>query len=140
MPLCLWRMVPLGVWGQRYGGSLSFLTLSGHKNAGMKTRLLGWVNHTFEWMVLYWFGIITLEFISNFVMTILASSCRHLWFRPYLVNLLPCLTRITKRQEETVQETLAAAMPKIMVALGHFANDGEIKVNLETFPFSDSDL
>ncbi|XP_029003090.1 huntingtin isoform X3 [Betta splendens] len=53
--------------------------------------------------------------------------------RPYLVNLLPCLTRITKRQEEMVQETLAAAMPKIMVALGHFANDGEIKVLLKAF-------
>uniref|UniRef100_A0A673B0H5 Huntingtin n=1 Tax=Sphaeramia orbicularis TaxID=375764 RepID=A0A673B0H5_9TELE len=53
--------------------------------------------------------------------------------RPYLVNLLPCLTRITKRQEETVQETLAAAMPKIMVALGHFANDSEIKVVLKSF-------
>lgn len=53
--------------------------------------------------------------------------------RPYLVNLLPCLTRITKRQEETVQETLASAMPKIMLALGHFANDGEIKVLLKSF-------
>ncbi|XP_035515689.1 huntingtin isoform X9 [Morone saxatilis] len=53
--------------------------------------------------------------------------------RPYLVNLLPCLARITKRQEETVQETLAAAMPKIMAALGHFANDGEIKVLLKSF-------
>ncbi|XP_072319516.1 huntingtin isoform X16 [Eucyclogobius newberryi] len=53
--------------------------------------------------------------------------------RPYLVNLLPCLTRITKRQEETVQETLAAAMPKIMLALGNFANDSEIKVLLKSF-------
>ncbi|XP_061737337.1 huntingtin isoform X5 [Nerophis ophidion] len=53
--------------------------------------------------------------------------------RPYLVNLLPCLTRITKRQEESVQETLATAMPKIMAALGHFANDGEIKVLLKSF-------
>ncbi|XP_034443327.1 huntingtin isoform X2 [Hippoglossus hippoglossus] len=53
--------------------------------------------------------------------------------RPYLVNLLPCLTRITKRQEESVQETLAAAMPKIMSALGHFANDGEIKLLLKAF-------
>ncbi|KAM4585009.1 huntingtin isoform 1-T1 [Odontesthes bonariensis] len=53
--------------------------------------------------------------------------------RPYLVNLLPCLTRITKRQEETVQETLAAAIPKIMAALGHFANDGEVKVLLKSF-------
>lgn len=44
------------------------------------------------------------------------------------MNLLPCLTRITKRQEETVQETLAAATPKIMAALGNFANDGEVKV------------
>ncbi|XP_028973894.2 huntingtin isoform X2 [Esox lucius] len=53
--------------------------------------------------------------------------------RPYLVNLLPCLTRIIKRQEETVQETLAAAVPKIMSALGHFANDGEVKVLLKSF-------
>uniref|UniRef100_A0A3P9IHC0 Huntingtin n=1 Tax=Oryzias latipes TaxID=8090 RepID=A0A3P9IHC0_ORYLA len=42
--------------------------------------------------------------------------------RPYLVNLLPCLTRITKRQEETVQETLAAATPKIMAARIHFSS------------------
>ncbi|XP_068177228.1 huntingtin isoform X2 [Antennarius striatus] len=53
--------------------------------------------------------------------------------RPYLVNLLPCLARITKRQEETVQETLAAAIPKIMAALGNFANDSEIKVMLKSF-------
>uniref|UniRef100_A0A3P9LD04 Huntingtin n=1 Tax=Oryzias latipes TaxID=8090 RepID=A0A3P9LD04_ORYLA len=53
--------------------------------------------------------------------------------RPYLVNLLPCLTRITKRQEETVQETLAAATPKIMAALGNFANDGEVKLLLKSF-------
>ncbi|KAJ4922104.1 hypothetical protein JOQ06_027928 [Pogonophryne albipinna] len=52
--------------------------------------------------------------------------------RPYLVNLLPCLSRITKRQEESVQETLAAAMPKIMSALGHFANDGEIKASTQS--------
>ncbi|CAG5929093.1 unnamed protein product [Menidia menidia] len=53
--------------------------------------------------------------------------------RPYLVNLLPCLTRIAKRQEESVQETLAAAIPKMMSALGHFANDGEVKVLLRSF-------
>nr|XP_055060920.1 huntingtin isoform X1 [Misgurnus anguillicaudatus] len=53
--------------------------------------------------------------------------------RPYLVNLLPCLTRITKRQEETVQETLSSSIPKIMASLGHFANDGEIKVLLKAF-------
>uniref|UniRef100_A0A8D0L1P4 Huntingtin n=1 Tax=Sphenodon punctatus TaxID=8508 RepID=A0A8D0L1P4_SPHPU len=53
--------------------------------------------------------------------------------RPYLVNLLPCLTRISKRSEESVQETLAAAIPKIMAAFGNFANDNEIKVLLKAF-------
>lgn len=53
--------------------------------------------------------------------------------RPYLVNLLPCLTRISKRPEESVQETLAAAIPKIMAAFGNFANDNEIKVLLKAF-------
>ncbi|CAO2640214.1 Htt [Lemmus lemmus] len=48
--------------------------------------------------------------------------------RPYLVNLLPCLTRTSKRPEESVQETLAAAVPKIMASFGNFANDNEIKV------------
>lgn len=61
----------------------------------------------------------------------MCSHCDPSHLRPYLVNLLPCLSRITKRQEETVQETLAAAMPKIMGALGHFANDGEIKVSTQ---------
>uniref|UniRef100_A0A8C7ABF9 Huntingtin n=1 Tax=Neovison vison TaxID=452646 RepID=A0A8C7ABF9_NEOVI len=53
--------------------------------------------------------------------------------RPYLVNLLPCLTRISKRPEESVQETLAAAVPKIMASFGNFANDNEIKVLLKAF-------
>ncbi|XP_069488154.1 huntingtin isoform X2 [Ambystoma mexicanum] len=53
--------------------------------------------------------------------------------RPYLVNLLPCLTRISKRHEESVQETLAASIPKIMAAFGNFANDNEIKVLLKAF-------
>ncbi|XP_015417051.1 PREDICTED: huntingtin [Myotis davidii] len=53
--------------------------------------------------------------------------------RPYLVNLLPCLTRTSKRPEESVQETLAAAIPKIMASLGNFANDNEIKVLLKAF-------
>ncbi|XP_067885348.1 huntingtin isoform X3 [Heterodontus francisci] len=53
--------------------------------------------------------------------------------RPYLVNLLPCLARISKRSEESVQETLASAVPKIMAALGNFANDSEIKMLLKTF-------
>ncbi|EPY80841.1 hypothetical protein CB1_000531010 [Camelus ferus] len=53
--------------------------------------------------------------------------------RPYLVNLLPCLARASKRPEESVQETLAAAVPKIMASFGNFANDSEIKVLLKAF-------
>ncbi|XP_070613102.1 huntingtin isoform X1 [Erythrolamprus reginae] len=53
--------------------------------------------------------------------------------RPYFVNLLPCLTRVSWRPEESVQETLAAAMPKIMAAFGNFANDNDIKVLLKAF-------
>ncbi|KAM8804110.1 huntingtin [Rhynchonycteris naso] len=53
--------------------------------------------------------------------------------RPYLVNLLPCLTRTSKRPEEPVQETLAAAIPKMMASFGNFANDNEIKVLLKAF-------
>lgn len=62
------------------------------------------------------------------------------FLRPYLVNLLPCLTRITKRQEETVQETLSSSIPKIMSALGHFANDGEIKVFTAVHEFSAKEI
>ncbi|XP_021116025.1 huntingtin isoform X3 [Heterocephalus glaber] len=53
--------------------------------------------------------------------------------RPYLVNLLPCLTRTSRRPEESVQETLAAAIPKIMASFGNFANDNEIKILLKAF-------
>ncbi|XP_077157717.1 huntingtin isoform X3 [Paroedura picta] len=63
----------------------------------------------------------------------LAHLVRPLKCRPYLVNLLPCLTRVCKRPEESVQETLAAAIPKIMSAFGNFANDNEIKALLKTF-------
>uniref|UniRef100_A0A8C8S588 Huntingtin n=1 Tax=Pelusios castaneus TaxID=367368 RepID=A0A8C8S588_9SAUR len=63
----------------------------------------------------------------------LAHMVRPQKCRPYLVNLLPCLTRISKRPEESVQETLAAAIPKIMAAFGNFANDNEIKVLLKAF-------
>ncbi|XP_014662838.1 PREDICTED: huntingtin-like [Priapulus caudatus] len=53
--------------------------------------------------------------------------------RPYIVNLLPCVARISKRPEESVQETLAAAMLKIFPVLGKFTNDGEVKVLLKAF-------
>jgi len=49
-------------------------------------------------------------------------------FRPYVVNLLPCLLRICQRSEEMVHETLAAAMSKISPVLISFMTDMETKV------------
>lgn len=59
----------------------------------------------------------------------------HIFFRPqkgkpYVQNLVPCIIQIAKRTEEPVLETLAAAMPKIFSALGSFAADNDIKVNI----------
>ena len=52
----------------------------------------------------------------------------YLYFRPYIANLLPCLGRICKREEEGVQDTLMSTMQKICPALMMFANDTEVKV------------
>lgn len=53
--------------------------------------------------------------------------------RPYIVNLLPYIARICRREEETVQETLSNSMPKICSALMAFANDSEVKALLKSF-------
>ncbi|XP_078588724.1 huntingtin-like isoform X3 [Branchiostoma floridae x Branchiostoma japonicum] len=53
--------------------------------------------------------------------------------RPYVVNLLPCFNRICRRQEDSVQETLANSLKKTFPVLGSFTNDAEIKVLLKTF-------
>ncbi|GAB6024871.1 hypothetical protein CHUAL_009985 [Chamberlinius hualienensis] len=53
--------------------------------------------------------------------------------RPYMVNLVLCLVQIARRTEESVQETLAASVPKICTVLGKFTTDGEIKMLLKAF-------
>lgn len=54
--------------------------------------------------------------------------------RPYTMNLLPCIIKISQRiNEEAVQETLALATGKIMPVLGKFTNDLEIKLLLKAF-------
>ncbi|KAK3095770.1 hypothetical protein FSP39_018831 [Pinctada imbricata] len=53
--------------------------------------------------------------------------------RPYIVNLLPCLARICKREEEAIQETLSQAMQKICPPLMGFANESEVKALLKAF-------
>ena len=44
------------------------------------------------------------------------------------MNLLPCISRICKRDEEAIQETLATAMHKLCPVLMGFTNDNEVKV------------
>ena len=51
--------------------------------------------------------------------------------RPYIVNLLPCLARICRREEEAIQETLSQAMQKLCPPLMGFANESEVKVGSE---------
>ncbi|XP_075848995.1 huntingtin isoform X5 [Microcebus murinus] len=103
-------MAPLEVFVPPYGGLPSWLTWFGLRNAAKRADAL--------WTL----GSIPEELVE--------------WPKPslpYLVNLLPCLTRTSKRPEESVQETLAAAVPKIMASFGNFANDNEIKVLLKAF-------
>ena len=52
--------------------------------------------------------------------------------RAYVVNLLPCLNKIARRNEESLHETLAECLPKLFRVLGNFTNDGEIKLLLKT--------
>ncbi|XP_054721499.1 huntingtin-like [Uloborus diversus] len=54
--------------------------------------------------------------------------------RPYTVNLVPALAKICQRkEEESVQETLAIVMTKVMPVLGQFTSDKEIKMLLKAF-------
>ena len=57
--------------------------------------------------------------------------------RPYVVNLLPCISRICQRPEEAIQETLATAMTRMCPVLMGFTNDAEVKVSFKkvTFPW-----
>lgn len=48
--------------------------------------------------------------------------------KPYVSNLMPCIIKILERHEEMIHETLANSFPKIMIALGCFTTDNDIKV------------
>ncbi|XP_050730332.1 huntingtin-like isoform X2 [Eriocheir sinensis] len=69
-------------------------------------------------------------------LTRFAALCHHIRpqkGRAYVQNLLPYVTRMARRTEEPLLETLAAALEKIMPTLGHFTNDNEIKNLLKAF-------
>lgn len=52
-----------------------------------------------------------------------------IFFRPYVVNMLPCISRICKRPEEAIQDTLDTAMQKLCPVLMGFTTDVEVKVD-----------
>ncbi|BES96378.1 huntingtin [Nesidiocoris tenuis] len=53
--------------------------------------------------------------------------------RPYMQSLAPCIIKIAGRSEESVLETLATALPKILSSLGPFMTDNEAKQLINTF-------
>ncbi|XP_045472991.1 huntingtin [Harmonia axyridis] len=53
--------------------------------------------------------------------------------KPYIVHMFPSLMRIIERSEESVHETLASSLPKIIEVLGPFTTDNDIKNLLKSF-------
>nr|XP_022340193.1 huntingtin-like isoform X2 [Crassostrea virginica] len=62
----------------------------------------------------------------------MASLIRPQKCRPYIVNLLPCIARISKREEEAIQDILSQSMQKICPPLIGFANESEIKALIKS--------
>ncbi|XP_018571399.1 huntingtin [Anoplophora glabripennis] len=65
--------------------------------------------------------------------SILAHRIRPHKGKPYVANLFPSLIRIAERTEESVHETLALSLPRIMYVLGSFSTENEIKSLLKAF-------
>ncbi|XP_073969271.1 huntingtin isoform X3 [Rhodnius prolixus] len=53
--------------------------------------------------------------------------------KPNIQSLVSCIILIASREEESVLETLASSIPKIMAALGCFMSDTEVKELLQMF-------
>ncbi|XP_030750206.1 huntingtin isoform X2 [Sitophilus oryzae] len=53
--------------------------------------------------------------------------------KAYVKNLFPSIIKISECSEESIHETLASCLPKIMKVLGCFAQDGDIKLILKAF-------
>ncbi|XP_022080674.1 huntingtin-like isoform X2 [Acanthaster planci] len=47
--------------------------------------------------------------------------------RPYVINLLPCIPKISRRQDDAIQESLTNFMQKVLPILGSFLTDTEVK-------------
>uniref|UniRef100_A0A8C5STQ9 Huntingtin n=1 Tax=Laticauda laticaudata TaxID=8630 RepID=A0A8C5STQ9_LATLA len=155
---CCWGLFPNGMWGLCFRNSPEFLKLLGiamelfllcSDDAESDVRMVSdeCLNKMIKALMDSSLPRLQLELYKEIKKNGASRSLRAaLWrfaelahlvkpqkCRPYFVNLLPCITRVSRRPEESVQETLAAAMPKIMVAFGNFANDSDIKVLLKAF-------
>ncbi|XP_038046111.1 huntingtin-like [Patiria miniata] len=47
--------------------------------------------------------------------------------RPYVINLLPCIPKISRRQDDAIQEAMTNFMQKVLPILGSFLTDTEVK-------------
>ncbi|XP_071827308.1 huntingtin-like isoform X2 [Apostichopus japonicus] len=56
-----------------------------------------------------------------------ASFIRPQKCRPYIINLLPCIAKISRREEDAIQEALASFTEKVLPVLGSFLTDTEVK-------------
>ncbi|CAH1155948.1 unnamed protein product [Phaedon cochleariae] len=65
--------------------------------------------------------------------SVLAHHIRPHKGKPYAVNVFQNLVKISERTEESIHETLAAALPRIMKVLGCFTTENEMKVLLKAF-------
>ncbi|CAH1404496.1 unnamed protein product [Nezara viridula] len=63
----------------------------------------------------------------------LAHTIRPNKRKVYIQNLVPCILKIAQRKEELVMETLASSLSKILVTLGCFMTDNDVKELLQVF-------
>ncbi|XP_047128948.1 huntingtin isoform X1 [Hydra vulgaris] len=53
--------------------------------------------------------------------------------RPYVANLLPCIVKIAKREDDAIQETLGVMMSKLCPVIGKFMNEDDVKILMKNF-------
>ena len=53
--------------------------------------------------------------------------------KPYISNMLPCIVKIAKRMDDSVQEVLGGMMLKLCPVLGKFMNENDIKILVRAF-------
>ncbi|XP_066917148.1 huntingtin-like isoform X4 [Clytia hemisphaerica] len=53
--------------------------------------------------------------------------------RPYVANLLPCIVKIAKRNDDSIQESLGTLLSKVIPVLGPFMTEADVKILLKSF-------